>query len=83
MIMAAKKTKKKPARKQAEATCQRFMRTACIQMKHGAVPAAVAVTTSVVIGKLGAPVVVLALLAAGGVAWWKGYRIRVVKLDGE
>lgn len=75
-MTARKKTKTKP---KPETACQRRLRKACVQMKHGAVPTAVAVTTSVMIGKISAPIVPLALIAAGGWAWWKGYRIRIQK----
>jgi len=85
MTMATKKTakkttKKKPARKKTESSCQRFMRTAGVQMRRCCIPTAVAITTSVVLAK--APVVVpIALIGTGGWAWWRGYRLKVVKPD--
>ena len=78
--MATKKTtKRRTARKYTESGSERFIRVAKSQMRRACIPTAVAVTTSVVISKLGAPIVPIALIGAGGWAWWKGYRIRVVK----
>lgn len=78
--MATKKTtKRRTARKHQETNSERLLRQAKTQMKRCCIPTAVAITTSVVLSKIGAPVVPIALIGAGGWAWWKGYRIRVVK----
>ena len=85
--MAAKKTaskktstRKRPAsRQKPESGSERFMRLAASQMRRCCIPTAVAITTSVVISNIGAPIVPVALVGVGGYAWWRGYRIRVVK----
>lgn len=58
-----------------------FMHMARIQMKRCCIPTAVSITASVVLSKIGAPIVPLALIGAGGYAWIKGYRIRIAKAN--
>jgi len=72
-------TEKKKAgrRKRPETGAGRFIRTAKIQMRHACIPTVVAISTSVVLTEIGAPIVPLAVIGAGGYAWWRGYRIRV------
>jgi len=74
-----KTTKRRTARKRTESNGERFIRVAKLQMRRACIPTAVAVTTSVVISKLGAPIVPIAAIAAGGWAYFRGYRIRIVK----
>ena len=79
--MTAKKqsTKKTTGKRTKKTEPECFMDMATSQMKRCAIPTAVAITTSVVLSHVGAPIVPLALVGAGGYAWWKGYRVRVVK----
>jgi hypothetical protein len=79
--MAAKKTTKKKTKRKPESGCERFVRVAGVQMRRCCIPTAVAITTSVVLSKIGAPIVPIALIGAGGYAWWRGYRVKVVKPD--
>jgi len=62
---------------------KRMLETARRQFRHCAIPAATAVAVSVLISRLNAPILVLGLLAAGGYACWRGYRIRIVRPERE
>ena len=58
---------------------QDFIQTARRQFQRCCIPTAVAIAASVTISSLGAPVIPLALAAAGGYAYWRGYRITINK----
>jgi hypothetical protein len=73
--MTKKKTKRTPGR------CEQFLETATKQLRQCAVPTVLAIIVSVLISKLGMPLVALALVVGGGYAWWRGYRVKIVKPD--
>ena len=62
---------------------QRFVETARRQFQRSCIPAATAVCVSVGITKLGVPAIPLIVAGGAGIAYWKGYRLRVVQLDDE
>ena len=65
--------------KKRKKTCEDLLRTAKLQLKRCCIPTTLAVVTSVIISKLGTPIIPVALIGAGGWAWWRGYRVRIVK----
>ena len=62
---------------------ERFLETAKRQFQRSCIPVAAGVCISVGISKLGIPAIPLLVLGGAGVAYWKGYRIRIVKPDGQ
>jgi hypothetical protein len=62
---------------------QRFIEEARRQFRRSCIPTATAVLLSVGISKLGIPALPLIAVGGAGVAWWKGYRLRVVRLDDD
>lgn len=70
------------AKKGKNDSCEMYVREGCRLLRRGALPAAVAAVTSVMVSSIG-PVGPILLIGGGGYAWWKGYRIRVVKPDGN
>lgn len=56
-----------------------FLGEAQAQLQRCAIPTVVAVAASVVIAKLGVPVIALGAVVAGGYAYYIGYRVRVTK----
>ena len=56
---------------------ERFLQTARRQFQRCCIPTATAVCVSVGISKLGVPALPLLLLGGAGLAYWKGYRVRI------
>lgn len=68
-------------RNKKQTRTSRFIEKARRQFQHSCIPTATAVCLSVGISKLGIPALPLIALGAAGVAWWKGYRLRIVRTD--
>ncbi len=49
------------------------------QMRRAFIPTVVAVVASVLINRIGSPLIVLGVLAAIGWGWWCGWRVRLVR----
>lgn len=82
--MAAPKREKQTADQPTHPTwsgCWRFRRTAMNQLRRSCVPMTVAIATSVILSKIEVPIVLLAFLGFSGWAYWKGYRVRIVRPD--
>ena len=62
---------------------QRFIETAKRQFKRSCIPSATAVCISVGISKLGIPALPLLAVGGAGFAYWKGWRIRFVRLSDD
>ena len=56
-----------------------FLETAKRQLEQSCIPTCVAISASVVISKLGLPLIVTGGAMASAYAYWKGYRVRLVK----
>ena len=71
-----------PRRKKTKT--ERFLETARRQFQRSCIPAATAVCVSVGITKLGVPAIPLLLAGGAGIAYSKGYRLRIVqRIDDE
>ena len=70
-------------RKKKTSKTQRFIETARRQFRRSCIPTATAVCLSVGISKLGVPALPLILVGGAGYAYWRGWRIRLVRTAGE
>ena len=58
---------------------ERFIEMARRQFKRSCVPTVMAICISVGISKIGLPIVPIVLISAGSWAWWRGYKVQIVK----
>ena len=70
-------------RRRKKTRTQRFIETAKRQFRRSCIPSATAVCLSVGISKLGIPALPLLVVGGAGFAWWKGWRIRFIRLSDD
>jgi hypothetical protein len=70
-------------KKKKQTRAQRFGEMARRQFKRSCIPSATAVCISVGISKLGIPALPLLAVGGAGFAYWKGWRIRFVRLSDD